>query len=335
MRFVTAGGLRADYLITHDGQAHVGLVGGNAVYAAVGAALWSDVADHVGIWARRGTNYPHAWLDELTAHGLDASGIIEVAGEQDHRTFFAYTPQGARVDTEPTRHFARVGLPLPPALEGYIHSTPGQDNPNVYEPLALRASDWPAAWNSAAAVHFSPLALATHLNVPAMLRAQGVAQITVDPGERYMIPQRASFIRRLLPHIDAFLPSDMEIRSLFGPDVAPAEAARRLCDWGAPLVVVKLGPNGVLLQPGPDGEPLRVPAFYAPDDPHVVDVTGAGDAFCGGFMVGLARTGDPMAAAQMGTVAASLVLEGYGALYALRHALPGAVEQRLVALRSR
>ena len=34
-------------------------------------------------------------------------------------------------------------------------------------------------------------------------------------------------------------------------------------------------------------------------------------------MVGLAQTGDPIQAAQMGLVSASLVIEGYGALYAL------------------
>jgi ribokinase len=46
-------------------------------------------------------------------------------------------------------------------------------------------------------------------------------------------------------------------------------------------------------------------------------VTGAGDSFCGGFMVGLATTGDPIRAALYGTVSASFAIEGYGALYAL------------------
>lgn len=50
---------------------------------------------------------------------------------------------------------------------------------------------------------------------------------------------------------------------------------------------------------------------------RVVDSTGAGDSFCGGFAVGLAGTGDPVRAAQYGTVSASMVIEGYRALYAL------------------
>ncbi len=42
MKIVTTGGLRTDYLITRDGQAHSGLPGGNALYAAAGAAMWTD-----------------------------------------------------------------------------------------------------------------------------------------------------------------------------------------------------------------------------------------------------------------------------------------------------
>jgi len=62
------------------------------------------------------------------------------------------------------------------------------------------------------------------------------------------------------------------------------------------------------------GRPLRVPAIaVTPRDP-----TGAGDAFCGGFLVGLARTGDPVLAACLGTVSASFAVESVGALAALK-----------------
>jgi ribokinase len=61
-------------------------------------------------------------------------------------------------------------------------------------------------------------------------------------------------------------------------------------------------------------------------------VTGAGDAYCGGFLVGLHQTGDPLEAALMGSVSASLVIEGTGALYALE-ALPDLAQARLHAMR--
>ncbi|MCB9418249.1 MAG: carbohydrate kinase family protein [Ardenticatenaceae bacterium] len=319
MKFVTGGGLRVDYLITHDGQAHTGLIGGNALYAAVGAALWSD---EVGLWARMGENYPEEWLAQLRPFPLHTAGLIRIPGPQDHRTFFAYTPNGPRDDTNPAAHFARISQPLPEALRDYVHSTPGQDNPDVYEPLALRPDDWPDAYdgvtaNDSVVVHLSPLSLATHRHIPAALRQRGVRQVTLDPGERYMIPERANYIRQLLPQLDAFLPSDMEVRSLFGQAVNLQKAAATLCEWGTPLIVIKNGANGVLVMERGNGRVTHLPAYHPANDPRVVDVTGAGDSFCGGFMVGLAQTGSPIQAARMGLVSASLVIEGYGALYAL------------------
>jgi sugar/nucleoside kinase (ribokinase family) len=315
MKFVTAGGLRCDYLITPDGEAQVGMVGGNAVYAAVGAALWSDA---VGLWARLGENYPLAWLAALAELGLDSAGLTRIAGHQDHRTFFAYTADGRREDTNPAAHFARINQPLPAELAGYTYSTLGQDDPTQYEPLALRPGDWPAAYTGVTAVHLSPLSICTHRDVAPFLRQRGIGQVTADPGERYMVPKLLPHIRQILPHLDAFLPSAQETRSLFGAQTTLSEAAATLAEWGTPLVVVKNGAAGVLVYERANGRLTDLSAYHAPGDSRVVDITGAGDSFCGGFMVGLAQSRDPILAAQMGLVSASLVIEGYGALYALR-----------------
>ena len=312
--FITVGGMRMDYLITHAGEARVEMVGGNALYAAVGAALWSEP---VHLWARIGSNYPQAWLEPLTQQQIGIEGLVRLETPQDHRTFFAYLPNGRRDDTNPAAHFARIGHPLPAALRDYKHSTPGQDDPHNYEPLALRPADWPERWDGVTAVHLSPAALATHLNVPSCLRQRGIRQITLDPGERYMVPERAAYIQQILPQVDVFLPSVMEIRSLFGDGVDLGEAALTLTAWGARWVVVKNGVKGVLLVNGRSQTITPFPAFHTSNDPRLVDVTGAGDSFCGGFMVGLAKTGDPVQAVPYGLVSASLVIEGYGALYAL------------------
>lgn len=313
MKYVTGGGLRIDYLITHDGQAHEGLPGGNALFAAVGAAIWGD---GVGLWARLGENYPAHWLAELARRGLDTAGLVRVSGQQDHRTFFAYTPNGRRDDTYPAAHFARIGRPLPPELRDYVHSTPGQDNPDTYEPLALRPEDWPEAYEGATAVHLSPQALRSHRLIPAALRQQGIGCLTLDPGERYMIPPLRAYLPEFLPHLDAFLPSDQEVRSLFGEAVDYYWAAEQLAAWGARLVVIKRGAEGVLVREE-NGRFTHLRPFHQPGDRRVVDVTGAGDAFCGGFLVGFSQTQDPIQAAKMGLVSASFVVEGYGALYAL------------------
>jgi sugar/nucleoside kinase (ribokinase family) len=329
MNYVTGGGLRIDYLITQDGRAQVGLPGGNALFAAVGAAIWHD---GVGLWARLGENYPQSWLDHLAQRGLGTAGLVRVDGYQDHRTFFAYTPDGRRDDTNPAAHFARIGQPLPPELRGYIHSTPSQDNPDVYEPLALRPEDWPVAYEGVTAVHLSPHSLATHRTLPAALRQRGVGCLTLDPGERYMVPALRPYLPQFLPLLDAFLPSDQEIHSLFGEDTSCEAAAEQLAEMGARLVVVKRGADGVLLREE-NGRFTHLRPYHQPGDARVIDVTGAGDAFCGGFLVGLAQSKNPILAAKMGLVSASFVVEGYGALYALS-ATRQQAQERLEAVSS-
>jgi sugar/nucleoside kinase (ribokinase family) len=65
----------------------------------------------------------------------------------------------------------------------------------------------------------------------------------------------------------------------------------------------------------------------------LADPTGAGDAFCGGFLAGMQRTGDPLGAVLHGSVSASLKLEGSGPFYPV-HVLPGLAEARLQALQA-
>jgi ribokinase len=317
--FITTGGMRIDYLITQAGEAHVGLVGGNALYSAVGSALWAQ--GEVGLWARIGENYPQHWLTALAELGLNTAGLVRIPGDQDHRTFYAYTPDGRRVDTEPALHFGRIHHPLPDALSDYIHSTPGQDNPETYEPLAIRPADWPQDYHNATAVHLSPLSIRTHLKVPLALRQQGIQCITVDPGERYMRPELKPFIQQFLPYVDAFLPSAQEVRSLFGLEVSLWKAAETLASWGPSIVAIKNGADGVLIYERENGRKTHLLAYHAPGDGRIIDNTGAGDAFCGGFLVGLVRTKDAVKAAEMGLVSASMVLEGYGALYSLEKSI--------------
>ena len=76
---------------------------------------------------------------------------------------------------------------------------------------------------------------------------------------------------------------------------------------GAGLVVVKRGVEAVLLR----GD--AVATVVVPRIVRVVDTTGAGDAFAGGFLLALARGGDPVRAAGAGHAAAARVVGGVGA----------------------
>lgn len=313
-RYVVAGGLRADYLITREGEVRNSVMGGNALYAASGAVVW---AEQVAVWGRVGQNYPQEWISRLNRHGIGTDGIRRIEGSQDHRTFYAYQPDGRRVDTHPERHYARVGEPLPRDLRGYSHSTPGQDDPLVYDPLAVRRADWTAQFDGVKAIHLAPMPIHSHADLIPFLQGKGNIQITVDPGERYMKPDLSDHIRKYLPLIDAFLPSEQEMATLFEGRLDFESSVRTLGDWGARLVVIKRGARGVMIYQPRVERFVSLTPFHERGDRRVVDVTGAGDAFCGGFMIGLSQAGDPIHAARLGLVSASLTVEGYGALYPL------------------
>jgi ribokinase len=91
----------------------------------------------------------------------------------------------------------------------------------------------------------------------------------------------------------------------------PAEAARRLLDYGAGRVVVKLGEKGCAIF-GPSA-PVFAPAFDVP----CVDTTGAGDCFAGGFLAALARGSGLEDAALLANAAGALSIARLGAVEGL------------------
>jgi ribokinase len=326
IQFAVVGGLREDYFITPRGAVHLRKIGGNAVYAAVGARVWSD---QVGLVARVGSNYPLEWLDVIASHGIDTGGVTVAPHPLDTRTFYAYLSLEERDDTNPAHHFARLGHPLPPDLVGYATSTEGQEDRDSLSPLGVRAEDLPPEYRAAAAVHFSPFDFGVHYHLPPWLRQQGVRVVTADPSVRYMLPCYAADVGRILQSLDAFLPSEMETRGFFPEPLDDLwTAAEAFGALGARVVVLKLGARGQFVYETASARRWHVPAYPA----AVVDVTGAGDAYCGGFMIGLAQTGDPLEAALRGSVSASLVIEGLSALYALETG-PALAAGRLEELR--
>jgi ribokinase len=106
------------------------------------------------------------------------------------------------------------------------------------------------------------------------------------------------------------------------------QMAKAFSEWGCRWVVIKRGARGQFLWDNDAKCGWQIPAYPA----RVKDVTGAGDAFCGGFLVGLDKTKDAVEATLRGNISASLTIEGSGALFALE-ALPGLKDERLNTLR--
>ncbi len=328
LRFILAGQLRRDFIILPNGDLRMDVPGGNLVYAAAGLAVW-EPDPPPGLVARVGQDYPQEWLSELTRHGYDRRGVRVLAQGVDLRAFFAYPENATRKNEDPIAYFASRGEPFPKILLGYQNKTDLPDSRTRLSPTSLRQSDFIPDYLNATAAHICPLDFLTHSLLPAVLRQAGFTMVTLDPSAGYMNPSFRADVPSLITGLTAFLAAEEEVRTLFqGTSENLWEMAEVLSGYGCEIVVIKRGERGQLLFEAASQARWEIPAYPS----QLVDPTGAGDAFCGGFLVGLRRTYDPLLAALYGNISASLVVEGHGPFYALG-ALPGLAQARLEALR--
>ena len=319
---IIVGRLKADYYITPEGRTVLDQPGGSGLYAAIGAAIWSE---SVGLAARVGSNFNPDWIRKLSEGGVQTKGVYTTPAAQEHRNFFAYIADGkARSRSDIVGHFARIGQPIPDMLKDYDEHPP-LDSATTFGPLAVRPDDFPAEYFEAEALHVAPCDFITHRTLPAAARNPGIKLITCDPTARYMQPSFKAELGLILAGLDAFLPNEAKVRNYFRSETADVwDAAAAFGEMGVKFVVIKRGAKGQYVYETASDSRWHVPAYPT----KVADATGGGDAYGGGFMVGLAETENVVEAAVRGAISASLVIEGNDPFYALG-AHPRLAEARL------
>jgi sugar/nucleoside kinase (ribokinase family) len=115
-----------------------------------------------------------------------------------------------------------------------------------------------------------------------------------------------------LPLLDYFLPSYDEAKDISGL-TDPRAMARSFQDRGVGTVGIKLGEDGCYLR-GPEGEEVTVSAFPV----TAVDATGAGDAWCAGFIAGVLSGRDLAEAGRLGNAVAACCVTALGAYDGIR-----------------
>ncbi|MDH5440440.1 MAG: carbohydrate kinase family protein [Candidatus Bathyarchaeota archaeon] len=140
-------------------------------------------------------------------------------------------------------------------------------------------------------------------------------KVTLDPGELYA-RRGWSGIKSLIEKCFAVFPNENELRLLTCKDYE--KGAKRLIDAGVRVVAVKLGRNGSYVTDGSEAivvEPFTVKAM---------DTTGAGDAFCAGFLYGLVENKPLKECGALGNFVASRCITKMGAREGLPrlHELP-------------
>lgn len=127
----------------------------------------------------------------------------------------------------------------------------------------------------------------------------------------YWINHKRRALLHLLKKVNIYVANDQEARGFSGESNL-IKAARYLYSCGPKMVLIKKGEHGVLFFT--DKFIFSIPAYPTA---KVIDPTGAGDTFAGGFMGYLAKANKINAtsikkAIAYGTVAASFNVEGFG-----------------------
>ena len=140
--------------------------------------------------------------------------------------------------------------------------------------------------------------------LPAAVRALEIAR---EAGVTTVLnPAPAAHLEdRIFTLCDYLTPNESEAEALTGMPVTSVEEARAAAEFllekGAGAAIVTLGEQGALYHTA--GMSELVPAVKAG---RVVETTGAGDAFNGGFATALARGMEPLAAVRFGCAVAGI-----------------------------
>ncbi len=274
---VVLGNLLVDDLVFPDGRTRMGEPGGAMLYAALGAALSGA---RVGVVSWRGDDYPEGQLEALGAHGIDLAGV-HALGRPGVRTWLLY--EGARRQV--------------------LHRL---DRPSHAE-VSPTVAEIPAGWHEARAFHLAPMPFEVQQELVRRLSERHGAFVSLDP---YVLLRSETLpgFRELLAGVDALFLSEDEMELRVARE-DPRETLRSLCGGRLRFVVFKRGARGGVLY---DARHDRFHEWAARAE-AVVDPTGAGDAFAGGFLAGHLRGDPPEQALQRGIVAAGHAITAWGA----------------------
>lgn len=273
---ICLGNLTIDDIVLPEGETRMACFGGDAVYAALASSFWSQKVQFV---APLGTDFPAQHLERFSQVGWEIAGMPR-RNVPSIRNWIVYEHNGDR--TWIPRHNAA----------------------DFYE-LSPLPQDIPQSFLDAKAFMILAMELGAQEKLAPFLKSAGKL-VALDPQEDYIAGNHER-IFNLLTHVDIFLPSQVEIHRLLGHKDYE-KAARQFAAYGCRVVVVKLGQAGSLIYDAVLNRFISIPIFPV----KVVDTTGAGDAFCGGFMTMYALTGDLQRAGLAGAVSASFAIQDFG-----------------------
>lgn len=270
-----------DDIVFPDGTTAMAVLGGSGPQTAFGMKLWTD---RVGLVGGVGHDWPleaQAWLDAMA---IDCAGIRHYPHYESLRAWQVTDWDGRRTQ---------------------VWRTKGQAIPDQ---LAFRYDFLPISYRQAKALHYGIHPETPNLQIAQDLRRNNPEMmIAIEPFKDVDAPLPEAEVRAMLTAGQIFSPNVREAEMLVGKGV-PLELVQRLGALGAAIVTLRMGSEGSLVYRHDTGEAWQIPAVPV----KLVDPTGAGNAYGGGFMAGWVLTGELKTAGLYASVAASFLVEQVG-----------------------
>jgi sugar/nucleoside kinase (ribokinase family) len=266
-----------DDIVFPDGRTAMGVLGGGGLYTAVGMRIWTPDAY---IIANVGADFDQAMLNgtALRSEGLCVTErptprAWQLFEENGHRT------QIRRVSAEDWSEQLRRGEDLPDRLVNL----------------------------GVGAFHLLSRGHPSDPELAKAIAARGI-RLSLEPIiEEGMNAEQRARVMACLPHVEIFSPGVAEARMLLG-ERPLSEALREFAERGPRIVALRRGAAGSVIYDRQRSGMIKVPAALA----NVVDLTGAGNAYCGGLLVGWVEHGWLERAASYAAVGAAITLEQIG-----------------------
>jgi len=285
-----------DTLVFADGRAEENVAGGAGLYALAGAALFSD--DPLLVTGT-GADFAEIVGPWMARQRLSTQGL-RIADPHTPRNLLRYVDERTRTETPVFGdvHFRRIE-PTPADVARVAA--------NVRAAYVFRNTD-PVFWDGLLALrHTHKFALLWEIGLDACSTAQRPT------------------IERLVAEVDALSLNLEEAALIFG-NPNEDELIRRLAAWPVARVFLRVGERGSYAIER--GGVSFLPSLAV----RPVDVTGGGNAYSGAALVGLAQGRSTVAAAAMGTVAASFAIGQLGLPEPRRDDVRALAAQRLQTL---
>jgi sugar/nucleoside kinase (ribokinase family) len=227
------------------------ILGGAATFASISSSMFAPTS----IVAAIGSDMPAEHIMALSSKGIDTKGIIIIQGSKTFHYDSSFDYDLSNRTTNKTELGVIAGFdPIIP--EEYIKSD-----------YVYLANNDPKQ------------------NIKILRHFQKPRLVVCDTIEFWINGSRDDVVK-MIEMTDGVVINDNEAR-LLCKEANLAKCAKKIMSWGSKFAIIKKGENGAILFTK-EGLVFPAAAFFLDE---IVDPTGAGDSFAGGFLGHIARKG--------------------------------------------